>query len=157
MVVGLIAPSSNCNFSQNTTHRTCILYTPVHLDFLHFAESYHRSMPQSSTYSFLDAFFSRILFSQISCHRHHLKTVSIVPILCCDWYLKLYFVTSNFHRDTGVGERMEKGTMPLHLQKDVLNDFVQGHTIIYIYFQTLKPLRSSNYIYISLTRLIKHR
>lgn len=70
-------------------------------------------------------------------------------------YLKLYFVTSNFHRDTGVGERMEKGTMPLHLQKDVLNDFVQGHTIIYIYFQTLKPLRSSNYIYISLTRLIK--
>lgn len=101
--------------------------------------------------------FSLFFFPQISCHRHHLKTVSIVPILCCDWYLKLYFVTSNFHRDTGVGERMEKGTMPLHLQKDVLNDFVQGHTIIYIYFQTLKPLRSSNYIYISLTRLIKHR
>lgn len=60
------------------------------------------------------------------------KSVSIVPILCCDWYLKLYFVTSNFHRDTGVGERMEKGTMPLHLQKDVLNDCVQGHTPIYL-------------------------
>lgn len=50
--------------------------------------------------------FFPIFFPQISCHRHHLKTVYIVPISCCDWYLKLYFVTSNFHRDTGVGERM---------------------------------------------------
>lgn len=35
--------NSSCISSQNTIHRTSILYTTVHLDFLHFAGSYHRS------------------------------------------------------------------------------------------------------------------
>lgn len=68
MVVGLIAPSSNCIFSKNTTHRTCILYTTVHIDFLHFAGSYHRSeyqLTQSSTYSFLSAVFPEFITNQL--------------------------------------------------------------------------------------------
>lgn len=42
--------------------------------------------------------------------------------------LKFFFVIGTFHQDTGVGERLGKGVIPLHLQKGVLNYIVQGQT-----------------------------
>lgn len=42
--------------------------------------------------------------------------------------LKFFFVTGTFHQDTGVGERLGKGVIPLHPQKGVFNYIAQGQT-----------------------------
>lgn len=48
----------------------------------------------------------------------------MVPKLCCDSSPEVIFC----NQDTGVGERLGKGVIHLHLQKGVLNYIAQGQT-----------------------------